>query len=459
MQTPRPLLLAALHLTPISMGNIIVAQPNESAIISGCRGTRILVGACGFQLWCLERVDRISLEIITDTVLSEQAETAKGVRINLRSATQIKIKANTTDMSIDMASIRLAAQHFLSKDGTEILAAVHKTMEGHQRMIIGTLTVEELYQDRAAFASRVRELVHDDLEHMGFELVSYTVVAIDDALGYIKALGETQTAVVKREAQEGKARNEAEARKNVAQAKATADIAAAEAERSAHIRINEMKQGEALADRDLELKRAEYLREVNEATAIADAAKNIATAQQHQTVVRETTQQKVEEAAVMVEVMERRMDQEKREREGRSQAALMEERNVAEAVRVNAEAEAERIRRTGEANADAVAKKGQAEAAVLREKALAYKEYGEAALAQIVVQEMPQIAAEIAAPLAKTEKMVFVSGDGSSGSRLTGDVARIMSEIPDTVNALTGVDLKKIMKRAEGGAAAPQNAV
>ena len=69
----------------------------------------------------------------------------------------------------------------------------------------------------------MRSGADDDLRAMGFELVSYTVTSVDDENGYMQALGATQTALVKREAAEGKARNEAEARKQVAFYNAEAD--------------------------------------------------------------------------------------------------------------------------------------------------------------------------------------------------------------------------------------------
>ena len=91
---------------------------------------------------------------------------------------------------IDYDKVKLAATHFLGKKRAEIQDAVHRTMEGHQRQVIGTLTVEELYKDRASFSERVKELVDPDLLGMGFQLVSYTVTEVDDTEGYITALGK-----------------------------------------------------------------------------------------------------------------------------------------------------------------------------------------------------------------------------------------------------------------------------
>ena len=263
------------------MGNIIVSPPNEAAIISGCRGTRIIIGKCSFQFWIFETCKRLGLELMTISVESRSAETAKGVRISLSSTAQIKILTGH-GAKVDLDKVELAAQHFLGYSRDEIQHAVHRTMEGHQRQVIGTLTVEELYKDRASFSTRVKELVDPDLQNMGFELVSYTVTDIDDKEGYITALGATQTAAVKREAEEGRARNESSARQTVAKAKSEAQIAEAENARNAAVQANSFAASEASSQRDLNLKQQEYQKEVNEATARAEAALRIETAIQDQ---------------------------------------------------------------------------------------------------------------------------------------------------------------------------------
>ena len=100
----------------------------------------------------------------------------------------------------------------------------------------------------------MKELVDPDLLGMGFALVSYTVTEVDDREGYITALGATQTASVKREAEEGKAKNESQARIIVAKAKAEAQIAEAEAKRTSTVRANEFAASEAESMRDLQMK-------------------------------------------------------------------------------------------------------------------------------------------------------------------------------------------------------------
>lgn len=54
-----------------------------------------------------------------------------------------------------------------------------------------------------------------------------------------------------------------------------------------------------------------------------------------------------------------------------------------------------------------------------------------------------QIAGKVAAPLSKTNEIVILSGEGS---RVTGEVNRLLAELPVSVNALTGVDLTKVRR-------------
>lgn len=440
------------------MGNIIVSPPNKAAVVSGPRGSRIAVGSCIFQWWLIETTNWLSLEIMTLPIHSKAAETTKGVRVNVSSIAQIKVRVKSdvavggADGGVDLEKINtkcimLAAQHFLGDSEANIRTAIQQTMEGHQRQILGTMTVEEIYKDRAAFSEKLREHVNADLGAMGFCLVSYTITNIDDDTGYMLALGQTQTAMVKREAAEGTARNEAEARKKVAQYKSEADIASAEAVREAHVSVNQQREAEAESDRDLNIKRAEFATQVNEKNQQAEAATRIERAKQDQVVVRETTQQENERAIIRLQIADNEVARVQKEKEGESLADLMEQKNRAEAIRVMADANAMQIKAIGDAEAAAIEAKGNAEAKVLHEKAEAFKQYGEAALVQMIVEKLPEIAGKMAAPLAKTEKMIFVSSDGSSASKLTGDVARMMAQLPDVVQGITGVDINAALKK------------
>jgi flotillin len=147
------------------------------------------------------------------------------------------------------------------------------------------------------------------------------------------------------------------------------------------------------------------------------------------------------------------MKQEILEKEGQSQARLEEEKNRAAAITVMAKAEADRIEGMGNAEAAAVKAKLMAEADGLKERAVAFKEFGEAAILQSVVDRLPEIVENLTKPLMKTEKMVFITDDGAAASKFTGDMNKMLTHVPETVKALTGIDLQKSLKGLAGAAA------
>ena len=138
----------------------------------------------------------------------------------------------------------------------------------------------------------------------------------------------------------------------------------------------------------------------------------------------------------------------------RFQLETLAEGNKARVV-AEAEAEAESIRVKGQAEADAIRAKGLAEAEAMHRKADAWKEYGQAALIEQLFQTLPQVAEAVAQPLAKTERIVMISGgnDDSAGvgaSRLTRDVTNIVAQLPSVIEALTGIDILGSLKNLRG---------
>ncbi|CAM9317725.1 unnamed protein product [Ascophyllum nodosum] len=486
-------------------GNCIVTPPSQVAVISGCSTSRMIIGQCAFQKWLVERVEYLSLELTTLQVKSVEAETVRGVRVTVIGTCQVKVDAfSPENLDQNLSQLTLACQHFLGKTQAQVQDAMLRTLEGHQRQILGTLTVEELYKDRAAFSQRVREHIKEDLENMGFALVSYTVNQISDSQGYMQALGATQISLVKREAAEGESRNTAEAKKRVAENETSANIAEAAFRAEDHVNVAMEDEKRAAADRDLMVKKAAYKKEINQAQAAAEVAFDIEKAKQEQIVVKERTKQKAEEALILLEVQGTEALRVQKLKEGASLAMLIEERNTAEGVRARTDAKAFEITQVGCAQAEAIFAKGEAEAKarafeinqvgsaeaaailakgeakakvgcaeaeaikamgeaeakVLELRGDAFAHYGNAAVVQSIVDKLPDIAREIATPLSRTDKMVFVSGDGGgAGSRLTQDIGNILSQLPVTVEALTGVDITKGLERYLGEGAKASTAV
>jgi flotillin len=181
--------------------------PNQVLVVSGrkytmvdadgtqhTRGFRIVKGGGSFIMPVLEKVDLLSLELLTIDVQTPEVYTSKGVPVKVDGVAQIKVKG-------DDISIATAAEQFLSKDTAAIMNIAMQTMEGHLRAILGTMTVEEIYQNRDAFAQKVQEVAAGDMANMGLGIVSFTIRDIRDSQGYLDALGKPRIAQVKRDAQ------------------------------------------------------------------------------------------------------------------------------------------------------------------------------------------------------------------------------------------------------------------
>src|SRR5271165_6628041 len=147
--------------------------PNQVLVVSGLKhrqedgtkvGFRIVKGGGTFVLPIFEKVDILSLELLTIDVQTPEVYTSKGVPVKVDGVAQIKVKG-------DDVSIRTASEQFLSKTIDEIKSVATQTLEGHLRAILGTMTVEDIYQNRDAFASKVQEVAAGDMANMGLGIV------------------------------------------------------------------------------------------------------------------------------------------------------------------------------------------------------------------------------------------------------------------------------------------------
>ena len=91
---------------------------------------------------------------------------------------------------------------------------------------------------------------------------------------------------------------------------------------------------------------------------------------------------------------------------------------------------------------------GFAEAQAMEKKAEAWQKYNQAAIIQQLIDSLPQVAAAISEPLSRTERIVVINsgGDGAGASKVTADITNIIAQVPETVKALTGVDVIAAIK-------------
>merc|ERR1719281_1249981 len=366
----------------------------------------------------------------------ENVETAQGVPLTVTGVAQVKIMKNPE-------LLHTASEQFLGKKEHEIKSTVLQTLEGHLRAILGTLTVEEVYKDRDQFASLVREVAAPDVGRMGIEVLSFTIKDVYDNVTYLQSLRKAQTAAVKRDAEIG-----------VAQANRDAGIREAECEKSAmDVKYNTDTKIEDNS-RAFKLQKANFDREVNTAKAEAQLAYELQAAKIQQKIRNEEIQIQVVERRKQIEIEEQEIKRKEKELTATvklpAEAEAFKVQTVAEGNRTKvvetAKAEGEKIKLVGGAKARAVEAIGKAEAESMRLKASAYKQYGDAAVMSLVLEALPQIAAEVAAPLAKTDEIVLLGGS----DRTTSEVNKLVGTLPPAIQALTGVDITGALGKIPG---------
>jgi flotillin len=434
--------------------------PNQVLIVYGAR-FRVVTGG-GTIVWpMIERCEYFSLELMNINI--DRIYTVTGVPINVDGVAQIKVKG-------DEVSIRTAAERFLSMNVRQIMEVAKQTMEGHLRAIVGTLTVEEIYKDRDAFATKVQEVAAGDMANLGLVIDSFTLRDIQDEQGYLEALGRPRIAQVKRDAIIA----EAEAKRDSDIKAAQANQAGREAEFAAQTEI-------ALANRGFETKSAEYQAAINSKKAEADLAYDLEKNKVNQLVKAEEMQIQVIEREKAIEIQEREIRRREKELSATVKAPADAERYRVEAIaqasksKLQAEAEGEASakrsigegeadarRARGMADADVIAATGASEAGAMEKKAAAWQMYNQAAVIQMVVEKLPELAGQIAAPLSRMDKMVVISNSGDGGSagasKVTKDITEIIAQLPPVLQALSGLDLSQLianlpqLRQTPGGA-------
>ena len=449
--------------------------PNEVLVISGRKrrmqdpdgterevGFRIVKGGGVFVWPVFEKVDILSLELMTIDVQTPEVYTSKGVPVKVDGVAQVKVKG-------DDISIATASEQFLGKSTDEIRNIATQTLEGHLRAILGTMTVEEIYQNRDAFASKVQEVAAGDMANMGLGIVSFTIRDIRDSQGYLDALGKPRIAQVKRDAQIA----QAEADRDAMIKSSQATQAGQEAKFAADTKIAE-------SQRDYQMNVATYQASVNLKKAEADLAYDLQKYKTGQLVKAEEVQVNIIEKQKQIELQEQEIKRKERELQatvmkpaeaerakvetlanakkfqleteatGAAAAAKAEGFARADVQKATGLAEAEANKARGLAEAAIIEAQGKAQAEATRLKAEAFQKFNEAAVIEMLVKVLPEIAGKISEPLSKTDKITIVNtgnGPGGGASKLTGDITQIIAQLPPVLESLTGVQFEKLLQQ------------
>jgi flotillin len=412
------MVLAVALLTSFMASLYRKAGPHEALIVYGFRGTRIVKGH-GTVIFRWSDVPQLSLELSFDVAPQQDLYTKQGVAVTVEAVAQIKVKS-------DPESIQTAAEQFLTKTPQEREGLIRLVMEGHLRGIIGQLTVEQIVKEPEMVGERMRSTCADDMTKMGLEVVSFTIKEVRDKNEYIVNMGRPDVARIKRDADVAAAEADRDTAIKRAEAMRASAVARAQAdqERVLAETLSQAKQAES--QRDLDIKKANYLETVKKQQAQADKAYEIQTNVMQQQVMAEAVRIQQIEREQQIKVQEAEIQ--RREKEliatvlkpaevERQRVAVLAE---AERGRLTTEAEghAAATRAEGEAEAEIIFKKGDAEARAMNVKAEAFQEYNQAASSTSCspgAGDCPRPGA----PLSNIDKITIVSTGSSATTACT----------------------------------------
>ncbi|CAM4325552.1 flotillin family protein [Paenibacillus tarimensis] len=456
-------------------------SPDEAMIITGSflgtrnalvdetgRRIKIVRGGGAFILPIFQKAEFLSLLSHKLDVSTPEVYTEQGVPVLADGVAIIKIGGSVEDVAT-------AAEQFMGKPIEALKGEAQEVLEGHLRAILGSMTVEEVYRNRDKFAQEVQGVAAKDLKKMGLQIVSFTIKDVRDKHGYLEALGKPRIAVVKRDADIA----EAEAIRDARIQKARAEEEGQKAELLRDTNIAE-------ATKEKELKVASFKKDQDMAKAEADQAYSIQEARAKQSVVEE--QMKVELVRKEREIdlegkeilrREKQYDAEVKKKADADRYAVVQaaeadkEKRLREAdalqyrIEAEAKAQAEQKRLEGLATADAERAKGTAEAEVIRLRGLAeaeakeklaeaFEKFGEAAVLDIIVKMLPELAGKVAEPMKGIGKLTVVdTGHGEGAARVSNYVTSLMATAPEMLKNVSGIDVEGMIKGLTAGKQTP----
>ena len=461
-----PIVIAVAVLLVLLLMGYVKAPPDQAYIISGLKKDgKILIGRAGIKIPFFERLDKLYLGQMTVDIKTEQSvPTNDFINVNVDAVAKVRISPTPE-------GIKLAAKNFLNKKAVDITRDLQDSLQGNMREIIGTLSLKEINTDRDSFSDQVMQKASKDMDKLGIEILSCNIQNVTDENGLIRDLGADNTSLIKKNAAIAKA----QADRDVAIAQAEADKAANEARVLSDTEIARMNN-------ELEIKKAELKIISDTKKAEADAAYTIQQQEQQKSIETATVNAQIAKAErdaelkkQEVEIAKQKLDAEIRaqadaqryrmeqeaqadlfKRQKDAEAKRYEEEQATEAAKKAAEAakyakeqEAAGIAAVGKAEAQAIQAKALAEAEGIDRKAEAMKKYGQAAMVEMVMQALPDIARNVAEPLSKVEKITMY-GEGNS-AKLLQDIVNGTTQITEGFTEGMGIDIKSLLSGLLGG--------
>ena len=473
-----PLIIGAIVLVVllVIMSGYVKAPPDQAYIISGMgKKPKILIGQAGIRIPFLERMDRLYLgQMTVDIKPEDSVPTNDFINVNVDAVAKIRI-------SPTQEGILLAAKNFLNEKPERIASDLQDSLQGNMREIIGTLTLKQINTDRDSFSDQVMEKASPDMAKLGIEILSCNIQNVTDENGLIKDMGADNTSRIKKDASIAKAQADrdvaiaqAQADREANEARVAADAAIAEKDNELAIRRAELKKlsdtKQAEADAAYDIQKETQRKQVETARVDADIAtaeREAVLKEQQVKVTKQTLDAEVrakadadryaaeQRAEADRHVAEQQAEADRFRRQQDAEAKLFEQQKEAEAQKAAAEAskfakeqEAAGISAVGLAEAEAIKAKGLAEAEAIMKKAEAQKQMGEASVIEMIMAALPEIAANVAAPLSNVDKITMY-GEGNS-AKLIQDIVNGTTQVSEGILQGMGIDMKALISGAMG---------
>lgn len=422
--------------------------------VGGTRAARCIHGGGTFVVPLLQSYSFLTLEPLTIDIELKSALSKKNIRVNVPSTFTIGV---STDPNI----MNNASERLLGLDEHQINTQAKDIILGQMRLVIATLSIEEINQDREKFLDLVNKNVNFELNKIGLEMINVNIRDITDESGYIEALGQKaaaeainqakiEVAAAERQGAIGEAENMRERDVSVANQNAQAATGTKAAERDQRVQVAKLEAegvaGEATAGKEREIAVAEQNALSVEGTKKAEAQQRIQVASLEASAIEGENQSKAMIADYQAE-LEKRQAAAKRTgevamaeatrdvlmAEKEAEIARLEKTEVARQIveqrkiQIDADAEAERIRRIAKGEADGVLAKYLAEAEGVR-KVLEAKSQGyelllaacadrkDIAPALLMIEQLPALVAEQVKAIQnlKIDKITVWDGAGAS---------------------------------------------
>jgi flotillin len=462
--------------------------------VGGQRAARCIHGGGTFVVPLLQSYSFLTLEPTTIDIELKSALSKKNIRVNVPSTFTIGV---STDPNI----MNNASERLLGLDEHHINTQAKDIILGQMRLVIATLSIEEINQDREKFLDLVNKNVNFELNKIGLEMINVNIRDITDESGYIEALGQKaaaeainqakiEVAAAERSGAIGEAANLRERDVEVANQNAQAATGTKAAERDQRVQVAKLEAegvaGEASAAKEKEIavaqqdalsiegkKQAEAQQRIQVASLEASAIEGENESQAKIAGYQATLEQRRAEAKRTGEVAMAEATRDVLIAEKEAEIARLEKTEVARQiveqrkVQIDADAEAERIRRVAKGEADGVLAKYTAEAEGLR-KVLEAKSQGYEMLlkacgdrqdigpALLMIEQLPKLVAEQVKAIQnlKIDKITVwdsAGGNDKAASSTAGFLRGMIAALPPIHDLAkqAGIDLPEALGRIE----------